>query len=340
MKSIAFFNNKGGVGKTTLSCNIASFLNERIGKRVLLIDADPQCNSTQSILSDEICEKIYLSEDKNFKTIYSFVMPLEEGESRINLQNEPILASSNRFLTDIIPGHPRLSIIEDRLSEAWSRSQGGDIGGVRVTNWCNQLLINFKDRYDIIIFDIGPSLGALNRTVLLSSDYILTPFGCDIFSLLGIKNISQWVKNWNTLYERAIDFVNDQSPGTIDKFPIIETTKNKFRLVGYSVQQYVSRSFKDGQRPVKAYDKIMQQIPSTITNSLDFLIPQYIKKQNLELGHIPYLYSLVPMAQSAKAPIHKLESKDGLVGSQYQQVKDYADLMENVCTKLLGNMEL
>jgi cellulose biosynthesis protein BcsQ len=61
MKSIVFFNNKGGVGKTTLSCNIASFLNDKMGKRTLLIDADPQCNATQSILSDEICEEIKMS---------------------------------------------------------------------------------------------------------------------------------------------------------------------------------------------------------------------------------------------------------------------------------------
>jgi len=338
LKSIVFFNNKGGVGKTTLACNIAAFLNDQMDKRVLLVDADPQCNSTQSILSDDICEEIYLTNESRYHTLYNFVLPLEEGEPKISLEIEPMLASQNRYLSDIIPGHPRMSIIEDRLSDAWGKSQSGDIGGIRITNWCSQLIKKFADRYDIIIFDVGPSLGALNRTILLSCDFILSPFGCDIFSLLGIKNISQWIKNWDKLYIRAIEYLRDQSPDAVDKFEIIASTENKFRLVGYSVQQYIMRSFVDGQRPVKAYDKIMQQIPETIRSSLDFLIPEYHKEKDLELGHIPYLYSLIPMAQSAKAPIHTLEYGDGVRGSQSKQVKSYASLMHSVCSKLLENM--
>jgi len=60
MKSLVFFNNKGGVGKTTLTCNVVSYLNMNMGKRVLQIDADPQCNATQAILSEEECSNIYL----------------------------------------------------------------------------------------------------------------------------------------------------------------------------------------------------------------------------------------------------------------------------------------
>jgi cellulose biosynthesis protein BcsQ len=59
MKTVVFFNNKGGVGKTTLACNVVSFLNLYKCKRVLLIDADPQCNATQAILSEDECERIY-----------------------------------------------------------------------------------------------------------------------------------------------------------------------------------------------------------------------------------------------------------------------------------------
>ena len=303
-----------------------------------MIDADPQCNATQSILSDELCEDIYINNVNSQSTIYSFVAPLYEGEPQIDLNNEPILASSNRFNTDIIPGHPKMSIVEDRLSDAWSKSQSLDIGGMRVTNWCNHLLNKFQDRYDLAIFDVGPSLGALNRTVLLSCDFIVSPFGCDIFSILGIRNISQWIANWNRLYIDSITRLRAQEPEIIEKYSMIDTTEKKFRLVGYSVQQYITKSFADGRRPVKAYDKIMQEIPDTISETLDFLTPNHLKKQNLELGHIPYLYSLIPMAQTAKAPIHRLESKDGLVGSQYKQVKDYADLMNSVCEKLLENL--
>ncbi|MBK9234711.1 MAG: AAA family ATPase [Rhodoferax sp.] len=74
MKSIAFFNNKGGVGKTTLACNLVSYLNMHKGKRVLLVDADPQCNATQAILDDDRCEAIYLSGTNPTKTLYHYLL--------------------------------------------------------------------------------------------------------------------------------------------------------------------------------------------------------------------------------------------------------------------------
>ncbi|MEM7760544.1 MAG: ParA family protein, partial [Cyanobacteria bacterium P01_A01_bin.40] len=57
----------------------------------------------------------------------------------------------NRFHTDIIPGHPKMSIIEDRLSDAWNRLLSGDISGIRVANWCTQMLENLAPQYDLII---------------------------------------------------------------------------------------------------------------------------------------------------------------------------------------------
>ena len=76
MKTIAVFNNKGGVGKTTLLCNIAACLKDK-GKRVLLIDADPHCNATIYLFSQERIEEMY--SDKATKTIYSLVTPIKKG---------------------------------------------------------------------------------------------------------------------------------------------------------------------------------------------------------------------------------------------------------------------
>lgn len=90
MEAIVFFNNKGGVGKTTLACNVVSYINQNMNKRALLIDADPQCNATQAILSEEVCEEIYLSETPTQKTIFNYVRPLQMGESSISLPINPI----------------------------------------------------------------------------------------------------------------------------------------------------------------------------------------------------------------------------------------------------------
>jgi cellulose biosynthesis protein BcsQ len=339
LKSIVFFNNKGGVGKTTLACNLVSYMNMHKGKRVLLVDADPQCNATQAILSDEVCEEIYLADNSPIKTLYSYLMPFEMGDSQVQLPAEPILGTKNRFQTDLIPGHPNMSVIEDKLSDAWSDVRGRDVGGYRVTNWCHQLIDSLEDRYDIVVFDVGPSLGALNRSIILACDFIVTPFGCDIFSLLGIKNISEWIKKWDAQYMSSIRDGIEENPRAFEQYKIISDTTQKHRFLGYSVQQYVSRQFKAGPRPVKSYDEIMKRIPGTVEEAMDIFVPDDLDKQELELGHIPYLYSLVPMAQAAKAPIHALAYGDGVIGSQYGQIKDFHDLMSKISDRMLANLE-
>jgi len=339
VKSIAFFNNKGGVGKTTLACNLVSFLNSNKGKRVLLIDADPQCNATQMMLDDEICDEIYFREEGGYETLYTCLQPLELGDAGIHSEIEPILGTNNRFITDLIPGHPRMSIVEDRLSDAWSDLQGRQVRGYRITNWATQLLSAFEQRYDLVVFDVGPSLGALNRSVILACDFIVTPFGCDIFSLLGIRNISSWIQSWKQQYDRSIADGQADHPGIFTEYNIVVDTDSRFRFAGYSVQQYVTRTFKTGRRPVRSYDQIMREIPSTVKQAMELLTPSVLSDEDLELGHIPYLYSLVPMAQAAKSPIHALASADGLVGSQYSQVRSYSDVMDSLCDRLLANIE-
>ncbi|GCF90751.1 ParA family protein [Shewanella sp. M-Br] len=338
MKTILFFNNKGGVGKTTLACNLVSYMNIHMGKRILLVDADPQCNTTQMILGDDICEDIYFNKSSDYDTLYSALKPLENGEPQINAKITPVLGTTNNFQTDIIPGHPNMSIIEDILSNAWGDLRSRSIGGLRITNWCHHLTKEFEDRYDYIVFDVGPSLGALNRSIILESDFIITPFGCDIFSLLGIKNISGWIGNWNRIYTKTIDDMIDEGKKEIlDGFEIIQDTNLKFRFAGFSVQQYVTRSFKTGRRPVKAYDDVMKEIPSTFTESMsEFLVEK--SDISYELGHIPYVNSLVPLSQTNKCPIHQLNSSTGIVGAQSKQVRTYSDLMDAISRKILKNV--
>lgn len=339
MKSIVFFNNKGGVGKTTLACNIASFLSLQ-GHKVLIIDADPQCNATQSILKEEICEKIYLdSQNNKINTLYNVLEPLNAGEPSSNNRINVLPKSENAYQIDIIPGHPKLSLIEDILSEGWANLKGHGTRGFRITNWCHTLIQHLSPNYDFIVFDVGPSLGALNRSIILSCDYIVTPFGCDIFSLLGIKNIAQWIKQWEKTYNLAIDAFKTNDEDAITKYQIQDDISNKFRFAGYSIQQYVTKTFKEGPRPVKAYDRILSEIPDTVNNSMSFLSPNTLTPENYELGHIPYLYSLIPMAQSNRTPIHQLKSANGVVGSQFKQVKEYNELMTKITTQLLQNMK-
>jgi hypothetical protein len=138
---------------------------------------------------------------------------------------------------------------------------------------------------------------------------------------------------------KSVEDVIQEQPLAFKSYQIISGTENKHRFLGYSVQKYVSRQFKEGPRPVKSYDEIMRQIPGTVQEAMSQFVPNGIVESQLQLGHIPYLYSLVPMAQAAKAPMHALAFSDGVIGSQYGQVKDFQELMSQICDRLLANLE-
>lgn len=336
VKSICFFNNKGGVGKTTLACNIAAYL-AGLGNAVLVVDADPQCNATQLILPEEDCLTLYAGAGEG-QTVLDALQPIYEGGAAVNVDIVPVQSEANRFGVDLLPGHPRMSLIEDTLSQAWTDVAAARIGGFRVTNWCTQLNRALADDYDIIVYDVGPSLGALNRTVLIGTDYFVTPMGCDIFSILGIKNIADWLGEWQDLYQNGLERCEEKNPGRLEDFGISTDGEGICLYAGYTVQQYITKSKRGKRRATGAFEAILNQIPGAVRQHLGDYLPDDLAVEDLKLGDIPYMYSLVPLAQSANAPIHGLEFKDGLVGSAYQAVADYRQLIKTVSANLLRNV--
>lgn len=337
-KSICFFNNKGGVGKTTLTCNVAAYLASKFGKRVLVIDADPQCNSSQYILPVDIYSRIL--EEEIYNTLLDVINPIEEGNSEINYNINIVPAIENRFGVDIIPGHPRVSLFEDKLSNSWV-TLNNDIGSLRITNWSNNLNEKLKKEYDFIIYDVGPSLGALNRTILLGCDYFVTPMGCDTFSIMGIKNISEWLRAWSELYHTNYRNLYNIKGNLVDKYEeeVLKTLDLKCNYIGYTVQQYIATRKTNGvKRPTKAYENIIKKIPECVSENLGRFMNGRVTLDNVNLGDVPHLYSLVPLAQKSNSPIFLLENKDGLVGSQYSQLDDYVKMLDRITNGILFNI--
>jgi len=343
MLSVCFFNNKGGVGKTTLTCNVAAHFGIKYKKRVLLVDCDPQCNATQLVLDDEVVEKLYRRRDSaraKTGTVLDVLRPLELGEPSIETSITPLKASTNRFGVDVLPGHPRLSILEDILSQSWSEATAGKIGGIRISNWCSALCEAVKDDYDIAFFDIGPSLGSLNRSVLLGTQHFISPVGADLFSIFGIRNISDWLKQWLCDYKVGLGLAENKSPGSLKEFSIRLEPAITHGFAGYTVQQYIAKSTKGVRRATKAYEKLIVGIPKEIDDSLKLYFSSGISSGNVRLGDVPHMYSLVPLSQSVNAPIRSLNSSDGLVGSQYKQAEKYADNIDFITRSLASNIGL
>ena len=167
MKSIAVFNNKGGVGKTTLLCNIAAMLKDR-GKRILLIDADPQRNETIYLISQEKIETLY--NYKETKTIYNLVTPIKKGYKNLEYSHIPI-EHSDGFGIDVILGDTKLAIAEDLFSKEWiDLNTSFSERALTSTFFLKNVFEKVKDKYDYVLFDMGPSLGSLIRFVLLICD--------------------------------------------------------------------------------------------------------------------------------------------------------------------------
>jgi len=341
LKSLAFFNNKGGVGKTTLICNIASYLAFERGLKILLVDGDPQCNSTQLLLDPDRCNDLYWAadRDRDTLTLSRVVAPLEEGDIAVDASRPVVPSATNRFGVDLIPGDPSMSIIEDLLGKWWSDGTGGDLGALRRTNWASLLLEAYSD-YDLVLFDLGPSLGSLNRSILLATDYFVAPLGADTFSVVALRNIKAWFGQWSATYVQSLDLARQTFGDRIDGHSIQSTPKAMTGFVGYTVQQYITRSKRGERRPTRAYETILERIPGEIEATLAPFKSKSVSPAGLRLGDVPNLYSLIPLAQDVNAPISGLKSADGLTGGQFSQQKDYQVLMNSVGAALATNLGL
>ncbi len=339
LKTVAFFNNKGGVGKTTLACNVAAHFVDDFNLRVLIIDGDPQCNSTQLILGEEVCDDLYWSDNHNDRpTLIDVLSPLEEGGATISKDIQPQSGKENRFGVDLLPGHPRMSILEDVFSRAWTEASGGDLGGIRKTNWATALRNLYSDSYDVLFFDLGPSLGSLNRSVLAGCDYFVTPMGADIFSIVGVRNISVWLHDWQQIYNTALPLCESRHQAAFARFETEITKDPSIGFVGYTIQQYIAKTRRGLRRPTAAFEKILKNVPAEIENSLGKFFAEGITTESVKLGDVPNMYSLIPMAQSANSPIHRLSTKDGLVGALYSQRSGYTEVIRSMATALARNI--
>lgn len=331
--SLAFFNNKGGVGKTTLVCNMAASISSLAGYKVLMVDCDPQCNATQLLLSEDQWEEVYGNRrDSLRRTVMRVLRHIRAGDSEVDTDLD--IVRSKRFKIDVIPGHPSLSMVEDRLSASWIDFRGGDPGGARRSMWASRLVESASD-YDLIVFDVGPSLGALNRCVLLGSDRFVTPMAADLFSLYALDNISEWIRSWAKDYRRGYEAIVERNEIEPEEWGITSQPRTDRAYTGFTVQQYVTKN-KGGQyRTVNAYDRYRRQIPERAEALASLRAPGVTE---LDLGVVPNMFSMVPLAQAAHAPIRDLRTADGLRGAQVNQQARYAKQLEEIARALMKNV--
>lgn len=318
------------MGKTTLACNFASFL-AKAGRRVLVLDLDPQCNSTQLLLPETLWEGIYGdTQASSRKSILSLFNSILEGDSSLNTEELP-LVESRRFSVMVLPGHPSLSTLEDTFSASWVDFRGGQLGPARRTAWLRYLVASLQGAFDVVVIDVSPSLGALNRTSLLGSDYFVTPMAPDLFSLFALDNISVWFERWIGEYAHGWKSLQSQQ-GSLPKEVLPEDLAVRQGFLGYTVQQYVTKTRGGGERrAVVAYDTHRAQIPARAEGLTRY---SRYSATELDLGTVPNMFAMVPLAQSAHSPISGLSKEDGIRGSQISQHQRYVEQLSGIFERL------
>lgn len=331
---LTFFNNKGGVGKTSLIFHL-SWMFASLRKRVVIFDLDPQANLTAAFLDEDKIEAIWGQQDSG-STIYQCVKPLT-GVGDIT---EPILQN---IATDLylLPGDVNLSGYEDTLSAEWPSSMGDNnlYRPMRILSsfWQVMQMAAQKVQADIILVDIGPNLGAINRSVLVATDYVTIPLGADLFSLQGLKNLGPTLKSWKNLWRKRLDNWNTSSER--NSFRDFKLPQGKMQPIGYLCQQHSVRL----DRPVKAYDKWVQRIPDVYREFVLNEIPTGKIKQEEDpycLATIKHYRSLIPMAQEQRKPIFYLTSADGAIGSHANAVQDAKKDFRQLARKIAEKMKI
>jgi len=324
MKTIAFFGNEGGVGKTSLVYHLAWMFAER-GLPVLAVDLDPQANLTAMFLEEERLEELWPDADDHPNTIYGAVRPILRSIGDIS--PPPV----ERILPNLglLPGDLGLSRFEDKLSDAWPRCHNSDEAAFRTMTAFHRLMEAMAaDWAELVLIDVGPNLGAINRSALIASDCVCLPLAPDLYSLQGLKNLGptliQWRATWAGLRLKAPHDLSLPS--------------GLMNPIGYVVMQHGIRD----SRPVKAYQRWMDKIPpvyrtSVLAEALPLQIPKVADDPHC-LSQLKHYRSLMPLAMEARKPMFHLKPADGAIGAHVEAVadcaKDFLRLVRRLATSL------
>ncbi len=304
MRTIAFFNNKGGVDKTSLVYHLAWMYADQ-GIPVVAADLDPQANLTSMFLEEDRIEELWPDAGPR-GTIYQSLVPLLDGTGDVADAHVEEIGPG----LGLIPGDLALSSAEDELSGQWPDCLDRKPRAFRVISAVWRVLERAARSQEtrLVLIDVGPNLGALNRAVLVASEHVVIPLAPDLFSLQGLKNLGPTLRRWREEWQER----RQRNPVEGLSLP-----EGAMRPAGYVVMQHAVRL----DRPVKAYARWMERIPYVYREAVLGEAGTAGGDDAHRLAALKPYRSLMPLAQEARKPMFSLTPADGAIGGHAAAVR-------------------
>lgn len=308
MKQIAIFNHKGGVAKTTMTFHLGWML-ASMGKRVMVVDCDPQCNLTGVYLGDVDAED-YPFESENPqkpRNIRDAVRPAFESRPYM-IEPTELFPSEEQDGLYLFPGHVGLSEYESQLAVSHELSNTlSALQNIPGALYHAIQLAGEAKNIDFALIDMSPSLGAINQNLFMTSDAFIIPMAPDLFSSMALRSLSRTLPKWAEWGKKASS--NSLLKSADYPFPDAQP-----KYLGSTVQNFRKRS-RGGEeaKPTQAFQKWFDRL--AVTRETDLL--QSLKAANMLLPDSAYLEANAPTEEF----LMEIGSLDGLIATAQELSK-------------------
>ena len=343
VQKIAFFNHKGGVGKTTSTFHVGWMLASK-GKTTILVDADPQCNLTGVALGE------YTEEDENrieniYKThsnIKTGLAPAFESQPK-SIQPVDCVSIGRQDRLFLLPGHVGLAEYEVTLGVAQELS--GSIRTLQnlpgsITDLLNKTAEKFNADY--ILIDMSPSLGAINQNLLMTSDFFLVPTMADFFSVMAIDSLINILPKWYEWAKQA------------RALPILQEATYPFPEINLKFLGTIVQNFRIIRgKETKAFEKWIQNVENDVSEKLspvlkdnnmlfssEYYLEQGIDPNSFTLAKLSNFNSLIALSQQHRTPIYDLTTEQlgqtgKVLATNQEKQKEFRETFSSLADKII-----
>lgn len=320
---LTLYNHKGGVGKTTLLVNIASAL-ASLGYKILLVDADPQCNLTSYLVESEVVDDwLDNSDSEDGNTIWSALKPFMESYGDFNFI-KPFERYEGVYL---LPGDIRLSEFEQELNQIWvdclQRKVRGFKGASAISEIVNE--IAKKEDIDFVFYDVGPNIGPLNRVILLDCDYFIIPAACDLFSVRALKTLGKSLYDWISEWQVIAQLAPDNSLLLPGKPKYLGYILQRFRMYGGTIaSQFATYANKIEKSTYSDITEVLRRIEKDLAKGT---------LSQTKLGQVKDFASLVPLSQTQGLAFFNVDGGD--IAMKSEASKEFRAIAKKIISQTL-----